>query len=412
MADKPRLLILSAVYPFPRNAGQQQRVFYTLKALRENFHLTFLTIAQKKDISKIERELLEICDAALVLPSLYLGHWWRRGFHKVVGTVFTFFLGLKFSNYLIGEVEFSSKRLAPILDSLSFDGVLYEYWHAFKTAPLFRQRGIPTILDMHDILWRSYARQLDARKGLPGWLKKMRINQYRVREESAWRVFDMLIAINHDEYDYARQRVMDGIKIFYVPMGTDIAVWPYCWRPASPPRIAYYGGLGSPHNQQDALLCYQKVMPLIWLEYPDAEFWVVGSDPPDFIKTLTNDKRVCVTGFLEQVQDVLNTMSLVLCPWSGTYGFRSRVIEVMALGIPVVASEDAVFGMGFKIGEGIFLGKTPQEMAQISLKLLSDDNYAKTHSGLGRLQIEKEFSFEATYKKFSKELLSSINRKN
>ena len=47
MSKKTRLLILSAVYPFPRNSGQQQRVYYKLRALRADFHITFLTIFYK-----------------------------------------------------------------------------------------------------------------------------------------------------------------------------------------------------------------------------------------------------------------------------------------------------------------------------------------------------------------------------
>ena len=41
ISGEPGLLIISSVLPFPRNAGQQQRVYYTLKALSETFRHTF-----------------------------------------------------------------------------------------------------------------------------------------------------------------------------------------------------------------------------------------------------------------------------------------------------------------------------------------------------------------------------------
>jgi len=53
---------------------------------------------------------------------------------------------------------------------------------------------------------------------------------------------------------------------------------------------------------------------------------------------------------------VLKTITVLLCPFTGTYGFRSRVIEAMALGIPVVATPDAVHGMDLTIRKGEKIG--------------------------------------------------------
>lgn len=407
MKTKPRLLILSAVYPFPRNAGQQQRVYYTIRALRENFHITFLTIAEKNQIESVKQKLLEVCDEALVLPSQYTENVFTRIFHKIVGTIYTWLTGLKFSNYITGKVEFSPARIKSALDAANFDLVLFEYWHAHQTTGFFRQRNIPTILDMHDILWRSYHRQLDAKK-MPEWLKEYLVRKYQAREESAWNEFDMLIAINQDEFEYAKKTVRSEIKLFYAPMGTDISLWEYSWQPAVPRRIAYYGSLGSAHNQQDALLCYREIMPLIWKQFPDIEYWIVGSNPPAIIKELERDPRVHVTGFIEHPQEILKTMTLALCPWSGTYGFRSRIVEVMALGVPMIASEDAVYGMGFEINSGIVAHTSSKEMAETILKLLKNQEMLKKQSSSARRQVEENFSYKATYERFSTEIGNTI----
>jgi len=404
LRGKPRLLIVSAVHPFPRNAGQQQRVFYTLLALRGQFHLTFLTIAEAGQVDGIRQQLLETCDGAIVLPSLYTRTAFSRLFHKLLGTGYAALTGLKFSNYQFGELEFSPQRLAAALGGAAFDGVLFEYWHAFKTARWFRQHGVAAILDMHDVLWQSFARQLDAPKFLPGWLKGWLAKRYQAREEAAWQDFDVLIAINRAEFDYTRGRVGAGAKLFHVPMGTDLAAWPHCWEPASPRRVAYYGSLGSAHNQQDALLCYREVMPLIWAQHPEVEFWIVGSNPPAMIRALARGPRVRVTGFVEAPQDILKTMSLALCPWSGTYGFRSRIVEVMALGVPVIASPDAVHGMEFEENAGIALGSTPASLGAIALLWLSDEAVLREQGCLARQQIESRFSYEATYGRFSADL--------
>ena len=97
-------------------------------------------------------------------------------------------------------------------------------------------------------------------------------------------------------------------------------------------------------------------------------------------------------------------MTAILCPWSGQYGFRSRLIEVMALGIPVIASPDAVFGMGLGPAQGVFLGKDDPTFVQRTLDLLEDPQLAKNQSFCARKHVEKNFSLEGTYGKLVIEL--------
>jgi polysaccharide biosynthesis protein PslH len=305
--------------------------------------------------------------------------------------------GLKRSNYLIADVEFTAKRVAAAVQYRRFDCALFEYWHAVACTSALREKPIPVILDMHDILWQSYDRQLGKWPCGLHWLKQRMVKRYRSREEQAWKAFDGIIAINSEEARYVRTVIPESVALFNTPMGTDLQKWPYSWEPATPPRIAYYGGLGSRHNQFDALRCYEGIMPHIWGEFPEAELWLVGSNPPGFIQSLAKHDRVKVTGYIENVQDILKTMSVVICPWSGTYGFRSRLIEVMALGVPVVATPEAVFGMDLQAEEGLWLAETDQGLAALSGRLLASQELAIRQSKMARAQVETKFSFEATY---------------
>ena len=194
-------------------------------------------------------------------------------------------------------------------------------------------------------------------------------------------------------------------------MGTDISLWPYCWQPSSPRRITFYGRLGSPHNQPDALLCYREIISVIWEKFPNVELWIVGSNPPRFIKDLENNKLVHITDFIEHPQEALKNMALVLCPWSSTYGVRSRIVEVMSLGILVVATSDAVYGMGLEVSEGIILVNMPLEMAEFALDWLSNKKEINRQSPLGRRQMERKFSYEPKYKRFTQQLYDIVNIK-
>lgn len=401
---KPRLLVLSHVLPFPGASGQQQRVANTLRALRERFHVTFVTTSAPQQQAEMSQKLTGFCDQPRLLDSLYDRGPLSRAWNQGASQVYAWRTGLKRSNYQIGQVEFAPTRLASLLESNAFDLALFEYWHAAGSVPAFRQYGIPCVLDMHDILWQTHNRQLESQKYLPAGLREHWRERYQQSEEQAWRTFDGIIAINHEELEYVRRQVPPTTKLFHAAMGVDQTQWPYCWTPATPLRLAYYGGLGNPHNQTDALICAQVLMPTIWQQFPEAELWLVGSNPPERLRALTTDARIKVTGFLEQAQPVLSTMTAVLCPFSGTFGFRSRLIEVMSLGVPVVVSPDAVYGMEMEIGQGVLLGQNHDELAAHALHLLQDSQFAAGQSRAARQQVEEKFSLDATYGALSRQL--------
>ena len=311
---------------------------------------------------------------------------------------------MKSSNYAIGNVEFSPARICAAIKPGKYGVVLYEYFHAVDTVPVFRSAGVPAILDMHNVLWKAREERLNERGAWPAWLKRVSLRRYRRREESAWDQFDALVAINRSEHDLVHSRQQPAQKLFYAPMGTDLLRWPACWQSANPPRLAYYGGLASAHNEGAALRCHERIMPVIWQRFPDAELWLVGSNPTERLRNLTSDPRVKVTGFVDAVQDVLKTMSLVLCPWAGTYGFRSRIVEVMALGVPVVATPAAVDGMELESGRGIILADSDEALAEQALELLSAPNQLEAQSRLARLEMERLYTLEHTYGRLMTEL--------
>ena len=404
---KPRLLVISAILPFPLNSGQRVRVYNKLLALRELFHITFLGVAPPAGLDQARAQLAELVDEPVLLPARARQHLAARAWHGAGSHLRALRSGLRASNHLVGDVELSPARIAAHIDPASYDLVLYEYWHTHASTALFRPHAIPCALDMHDLCWRVVERRLRHRP-LPAGLRRRRVAAYRQQEEAAWTEYDLLIAINAAEETYVQER-LPGRPTLYAPMGIDTAhTWPYAWNPAGPPRIAFYGALGSLGNQQGVFWCLERIMPLVWATLPEAEFWVVGGSPPPEISALASRPQVHVTGYVPDVAATLAQMSLVLCPWQGKFGFRSRVVEVMAVGVPVVATPDAVFGMGLAPGRGLFLHETDEALANQCLALLHDPAELAAQSRLARQQVEETFSFQATYARLAQALRAVV----
>lgn len=402
------MLVISHIVPVPPKSGQQQRVKNTLQSLRNRFNITFATVAPKELHGDTVEQMSEFCDNTICLNSLYGSSTINKIWHSGIGYAKSFSSSLKKSNYIIGDLEFSPQRIARLLKTKKYDCVLFEYWHAYKSVETVRKYGVPCVLDMHNVLWQSYALQINSGSLSPAWWKTRQIKKYKKTEQGAWEKFDGIITINKEEHLYVQDKVNNRTQLFYAPMGIDLSTWDYSWRPEDrPQRVGYYGALASPHNQRSALECYEKIMPPIWRDLPDTELWIVGSSPPEkILRIAEKDSRVKVTGFVNDIKSVLKTMSVIVCPWKGIYGFRSRFIEVMALGIPLVTTNDAVYGMELENNRGVLLEDTCTNISRTALRLLTDIKYSKEQSLLAHREVSRLYSLDNTYHKLAGDLYS------
>jgi glycosyltransferase involved in cell wall biosynthesis len=318
--------------------------------------------------------------------------------------LYSLFSGLRSSNFLLGEVEFSARRLASYCNPSDFDLVLFEYWHTHKCVKIFDQGKTLCVLDMHDVLWRARQVQIRAHPLLKfRMIGEHVIRAYRHREESAWKKYGVVLAISEGEAAYVKSQ-SGGNTILLAPMGVDLRMFPYLWAPTRPPIFAFYGGVGSDQNLRSLYRVIDNVMPEIWRLNPSAELLIVGGSPPPEVFALRVDRRIHVTGYVDDVGVILSKALAVICPWSGRYGFRSRIIEAMAIGVPVVVTEDAVWGMGLIPNRGVLVGEDDRDIARLCERLIDDHEFALRQSRLARSTIVSSFSFESTYGRVAREL--------
>jgi hypothetical protein len=80
-------------------------------------------------------------------------------------------------------------------------------------------------------------------------------------------------------------------------------------------------------------------------------------------------------------------------------------VEVMALGVPLIASPEAIFGMDFIENQGIFTKRNSAGFFQAVVPLLEDHNYAARQSIYCREQVETLYDFHSTYERLASELV-------
>lgn len=407
----PRLLMIAPNMLLPLDMASKVRIQNILKAVVKQFDVTFLSGCDRNDISNNDDFLKSIgVNNTIFLPSRNRENIASRYLYGGLSILTKYLVGMPSHLFYSGLINLTPKRVADSLQDKHFDIVLFEYWFSSPSVNYFKKLGIPCVLDMHDILWKKLVTsdKFHSYNVSKNNHVKFLARRYRKFEEASWQRFDHLIAINHEEAVYVSERMNSNVSIITAGTGVDINEWPYCWDPAVPPRIVFYGSLSGKENEVAALQCANRIMPLVWSKVPNAELWLVGANPTGSLRALQTNPRIKVTGFVDRVQDVLSSAVVMLCPLKGKYGFRSRLIEAMALGVPLGVTPDAVYGMGLEDGKGIFVHDSDEKIADSTLNLLLSPDIAKEQSILARTYVKERFSFDATYGKIVSYLHSCV----
>ncbi len=169
--------------------------------------------------------------------------------------------------------------------------------------------------------------------------------------------------------------------------------------------ILFWGAMGRKENSDSAIWFINKVMPL--LEDIDVRFLVVGSNPPEELLKLEND-RVRVTGFVTDPLPYFEKSMCMAAPLVIGAGIKVKVLESFSAGIAVVTNHIGIEGIPAIPEKDYLHAEMPEEYASAILELYQmraekNCKYAEN----GPLLIQKYFDFDAKMSEY-KRLLKAL----
>jgi glycosyltransferase involved in cell wall biosynthesis len=118
----------------------------------------------------------------------------------------------------------------------------------------------------------------------------------------------------------------------------------------------------------------EEAFPIIRAHVPEARLVVTG-DPGN--RRLPVQENVHLTGYLEDVKPVLGSAAVSLAPIRLGGGTRLKVLESMALRVPVVATTLGAQGLDVVDGEHLLMEDTAAGFANAVVKLLKDPGHGQ-----------------------------------
>ncbi|MDD1777822.1 MAG: glycosyltransferase [Candidatus Helarchaeota archaeon] len=145
----------------------------------------------------------------------------------------------------------------------------------------------------------------------------------------------------------------------------------------------------------------KEILPLIKKEIPAIQFYIVGSNPTKEVLSLSSNNGVTVTGYVPDTREYLNRATVVVVPLRIARGIQNKILEAMAMGIPVVATPQAFEGIEAKPDRDLILGENVEKIAEGVSKLIKEVPLRKLLGNNARRVIEKNYCWAENLEKLS-----------
>ena len=342
------LLFLVHRIPYPPRKGDKVRSYHQLKLLAERYRVHLGTfVDDPADLEHVDT-VREMC-ASLSVHRLR-PRWSRamsaRGLATGEPLSIAYFRSRRLAQWVTHTV--AAHHVSRVL---VFSSSMAQY-----ALPHLRpgRRGVIDFVDVDSEKWRNYA---ELHSGALGWVYRREGRRLLEQERELSARFDASVFVSHEEAALFRRLAPEtASRVVHVSNGVDAGYFdpelehadPY---PPGSRRLVFTGAMDYRANVDAVTWFAAEVMPALRERRPGLRFYVVGANPAPAVRALDGRDGVTVTGTVPDVRPYLAHADVAVAPLRVARGVQNKVLEAMAMALPVVATPDAVEGI--EAGHGL-----------------------------------------------------------
>ena len=137
------------------------------------------------------------------------------------------------------------------------------------------------------------------------------------------------------------------------------------------------------------------ILPRIHARAPVVRFTVVGQNPPPSLASHSQEDRVLLVGAVPDTRPYIAGASVCVMPLRMGGGTRFKLLEAMALGVPVVSTRKGAEGFPVAHERELLIADSAEDFARAVLRLLGDWDLRQVLSLAGRRFVEARYDWSA-----------------
>jgi glycosyltransferase involved in cell wall biosynthesis len=404
-----RILILTQIIPYPPDAGPKIKTWHVIRHLAEKGHQVILASFVRPEEEPYAAELRKVCSQVHTIPI-------RRSRVNDI----RYLVRSQFTNrpFLIERDDLPEMRalVKSLVSEQNIACIIADQLTMAQFAlPASLQKSgnghdrLPfLIFDAHNAVWTIVERM---GQNTPPYLKPiLNLETVRVKryEGMIVREFDQTLAVTEiDRQNLLEARsasapaLSNAKDIKVIPIAVDTReLRPVQRRPGSN-QILTLGTLHYPPNADGVRWFAREVFPLVCEKVPQASLTIVGKNPPkDFLQLAAeNPEKIIVTGYVPDLAPHLEGAALAVIAVRAGSGMRVRILEMFALGVPIVTTTIGMEGIEARHEEHLLVADTPAAFATAVVRLLEDKSLQEKLAINGRRLAETRYDWRIALNK-------------
>jgi glycosyltransferase involved in cell wall biosynthesis len=369
-ARRLRLLVVAPQVPRDDHTGGDLRVFTLLGLLARRHHVDFFAIYDPEGLEATEEQRARLRSAGVrLLPGV-----WLTGLEDALG-------------------------------SRIYDAVLFAYWGPAQLGMDVVARNQPwaqIIVDSVEVMFRRDER--GSTLGIPG-LDADSVTDVKQRELAVYRKADAVMCVSDE--DAGLLEAEGGIERRYtIPLV--VTERPRSVRTRNP-EVLILGAFHYLPNADGLLWFVRTIWPAIRGAVADARLRIVGSRLTPEVTDLAEVEGVDVAGYVAELDLCFDRAALLVAPLRFGSGVKTKVVEAMAAGLPVVTTQVGAQGMEVTSGEQLIVVDEPEDFAREVIALLRDSARAEEIGQAGRAYVTTLCSANSVESRIEAMLAATVN---
>ncbi len=330
-----QILFIAHRVPFPPDKGDKIRSFHEIKHLSRKHDIHLLAFCDEPDESIYQKDLLEYCRSVMLvelnplrqkvhaLASMFTGDPWTKGYYD------------------------STAMRSAVESTFARKGIDVAIAYSSSVAPYVASLPVRRILDFVDsdaAKWKQYS---TIKIGPTRWLYSYEARHLASFERRMMGAFDASIFVNPREIEWlsSGRRSHSGpvvehlsSKLHFIANGIDMEYFQPQKIVKGGPVMVFTGAMDYFPNVDAVTHFAHSIFPKIRADVPDARFLIVGRRPTAQVRRLGTHSGITVTGSVPDVRPYLQSARAAVVPLRIAQGVQNKVLEALAMGLPVVAT--------------------------------------------------------------------------
>jgi polysaccharide biosynthesis protein PslH len=388
-----RVLWLSHFVPYPPVGGARQRSHHLLLQAARTHEVHVVALNQKANIPTADA-LADACERlrpsiagldVFPIPSDASRATWAAM------TATSFFRPSPYDvNWLRSKAVWA--RIAALDVPRRFDLVHVDTLALMQYAPLFGRT--PVALNHHNVESQLTARRAE-KESHPLKALYLARDAAKLAAHEAAMCPGAGINLVVSPLDGERlQEVAPGTKVAVVDNGVDVDYF----RPdpavePDPKHMIFAGGMNWFPNAEAMRFFVQDIWPALLADDPSRRMTIIGRGAPAEVTAAASD-RLHVAGFVPDVRPYAHRAGIYVCPIKNGGGTRLKILDALALALPLVATELAVEGLELQPDVHYLRAETPEDYVRQVRRLEAEPELRRRLALAGRQLVERRYSWQ------------------